>query len=151
MINLKRLKCKVTLNRKVVCSKNCLCNYVKNCVMFKFSLVSKFKGTNFNHYVQERRKDGHVLVKNGIYSLVRHPSYFGWFYWSVGTQVLLANPICLFLYAYASWKFFNTRIAYEEFHLIKFFGREYTTYQKQVSTGIPFISGYTIEGDDNLD
>lgn len=108
-------------------------------------------GTNFNHYVQERRKEGHVLVKTGIYSLVRHPSYFGWFYLSIGTQILLGNPICFLLYAGSSWKFFKTRIAYEEFHLIKFFGREYTNYQKKVSTGIPFIGGYIIDGDDNLD
>jgi hypothetical protein len=30
-------------------------------------------GTNFNHYVQETRQQGHVLVTSGIYSLIRHP------------------------------------------------------------------------------
>ena len=33
-------------------------------------------GTNFNHYVQESRQQGHFLVTNGIYSLIRHPVYF---------------------------------------------------------------------------
>lgn len=108
-------------------------------------------GTNFNHYVQERRKDDHILVKTGIYSLVRHPSYFGWFWWSIGTQVLLCNPICVVLYGISSWKFFKTRIAYEEFHLIKFFGKEYTNYQKKVWTGIPFVSGYVLYGEESLD
>ena len=41
-------------------------------------------GTNFNHYVQENRQKDHVLVTNGVYKLIRHPSYFGWFYWSIG-------------------------------------------------------------------
>jgi len=108
-------------------------------------------GTNFNHYVQERRKNDHILVKTGIYSLVRHPSYFGWFWWSIGTQVLLCNPICIVLYGISSWKFFKTRIAYEEFHLIKFFGKEYTNYQKKVWTGIPFVKGYVLYGEESLD
>lgn len=43
-------------------------------------------------------------------SYLRHPSYFGWFWWVVGTQVLLWNPLCLVGYAYVSWKFFDQRI-----------------------------------------
>jgi protein-S-isoprenylcysteine O-methyltransferase len=108
-------------------------------------------GSNFNHYVQEKRKTGHILIKSGVYSLVRHPSYFGWFYWSIGTQILLANPICTVLYAISSWKFFSTRITYEEFHLIKFFGKEYSNYQRKVSTGMPFIRGYVHYGEESLD
>lgn len=108
-------------------------------------------GTNFNHYVQDRRKTDHVLVKTGVYSFVRHPSYFGWFYWSIGTQILLANPVCTLLYAVSSWKFFKTRISYEEFHLIKFFGKEYIDFQKRVPTGIPFVKGYILYGEESLD
>lgn len=44
--------------------------------------------TNFNHIVQTEKEQNHVLVTHGIYSLCRHPSYVGWFYWSIGTQVL---------------------------------------------------------------
>ena len=43
--------------------------------------------TNFNHYVQYVKQRGHQLVTTGIYSLCRHPSYMGWFLWSIGTQV----------------------------------------------------------------
>lgn len=43
--------------------------------------------SNFNHYVQHIREEGHQLVTNGVYSIFRHPSYVGWFYWSIGTQV----------------------------------------------------------------
>ena len=46
-------------------------------------------GQNFNHYVQHVREEGHQLVTDGVYNLFRHPSYVGWFYWSVGTQVFI--------------------------------------------------------------
>lgn len=99
-------------------------------------------GRSFNHYVQEERQADHVLVTRGVYSFVRHPSYLGWFMWSVGTQVLLANPLCLIAYTIAAWKFFKSRIVYEEFYLIKFFGRQYVEYQKRVPSGVPFVKGF---------
>ena len=40
--------------------------------------------SNFSHIVQSHKKDGHVLVTGGIYSISRHPAYMGWFIWSVG-------------------------------------------------------------------
>ena len=40
--------------------------------------------SNFTHIVQYQKVKDHQLVKHGIYSISRHPSYFGWFYWSVG-------------------------------------------------------------------
>lgn len=42
---------------------------------------------NFNHCVQSEKSDNHQLVTHGVYSVCRHPSYVGWFYWSLGTQV----------------------------------------------------------------
>lgn len=51
--------------------------------------------TNFNHIVQSVREDGHQLVTHGVYALCRHPSYVGWFLWSIGTQV--RNFLCFFL------------------------------------------------------
>jgi protein-S-isoprenylcysteine O-methyltransferase len=54
-----------------------------------------------------------LLCCNNLYSICRHPSYAGWFWWSIGTQVLLGNPLCMCAYAYATWTFFNERIQYE--------------------------------------
>ena len=45
--------------------------------------------SNFNHHIQHTRKDGHVLVTHGVYKFFRHPSYVGWYSWSLGTQVCL--------------------------------------------------------------
>lgn len=97
-------------------------------------------GSNFSHTVEYRKERGHMLVTRGIYSLWRHPSYAGWFYWSMGTQIILLNPVCLIGYIVASYKFFKQRILDEELILIEFFGNDYIAYKKQVlSTGIPFL------------
>ncbi|XP_034945982.1 protein-S-isoprenylcysteine O-methyltransferase [Chelonus insularis] len=100
---------------------------------------------NFNHLVQIEKSDNHQLVTHGVYKLCRHPSYVGWFYWSLGTQLILQNPICFVAYTIASWQFFYSRVTIEEITLLNFFGQEYVKYQKEVGTGLPFISGYTIE------
>lgn len=44
-------------------------------------------GSNFHHLVRVKREEDHRLVTTGVYSVCRHPSYAGWFLWSVGTQV----------------------------------------------------------------
>lgn len=102
-------------------------------------------GSAFTHVVVRYRRVNHVLVTNGVYSLVRHPGYAGWFIWCIGTQVLLCNPICVVLYAITAWFFFKERIFYEERLLLQFFGDHYRVYQKNVPLGIPFIRGYSSE------
>ncbi len=67
-------------------------------------------GSNFNHTVQMKRSEGHVLVTSGIYAVLRHPSYFGFWWWGLGTQVVLGNGICLVGYAVVLWRFFHSRI-----------------------------------------
>lgn len=100
-------------------------------------------GQNFNHIVQGTKSKDHELVTHGVFSIVRHPSYVGWFLWSIGTQVILWNPLCSIAYAIVSWKFFADRICIEEYTLLHFFGEEYRKYQENVPfTGIPFIKGY---------
>ena len=101
-------------------------------------------GSNFTHEVAHRKRHNHELVTTGLYGWVRHPSYMGWFYWSVGTQLLLCNPVCTICYAIASWRFFKGRIYYEEQMLIAFFGQQYIEYKKTVGTGLLGISGYPI-------
>ena len=95
--------------------------------------------TNFNHYVQFAKQEGHQLVTSGIYAWTRHPSYVGWFYWSIGNQIMLCNPLCTVAFAYVSWRFFQDRIHAEEIALVHFFGEDYINYRKKVGTGIPFL------------
>ena len=103
---------------------------------------------NFNHHIQTSKSEEHQLVTTGLYSyrlmrcvicrFFRHPAYTGWFYFSIGTQVLLNNPICTLLYMGAAWYFFYDRIPYEERFLLSFFS-EYEEYRNHTHIFIPFI------------
>ncbi|KAG5984762.1 hypothetical protein E4U55_003274 [Claviceps digitariae] len=96
-------------------------------------------GTSFNHTVQTRKASSHTLVTTGVYALVRHPSYFGFFYWGLGTQLVLGNTLCFLGYAFVLWRFFRSRVRVEEDKLVEFFGDEYVRYRARVGTLIPFV------------
>jgi len=95
--------------------------------------------TNFSHLVAHHKVEGHRLVKEGVYAWFRHPSYTGFFYWAVGTQMVLQNHVCFIIFTSILWRFFYHRIRYEENRLINFFGDEYREYRKKTHTFIPFI------------
>lgn len=96
-------------------------------------------GVSFHHYVQREHSQKRPLVTWGIYKCMRHPSYFGYFWWFIGSQVLLLNPIIGCLGAYKLHQFFKNRIEYEEEFLVSFFGKEYEDYRSLTPTRIPFI------------
>jgi protein-S-isoprenylcysteine O-methyltransferase len=49
-------------------------------------------------------------VTKGVYQIARHPSYLGWYFWAVGTQVLMMNVLSTVFFIATSWFFFNNRI-----------------------------------------
>jgi len=97
-------------------------------------------GSNFTHLIAGQKTSSHQLVTHGVYRLCRHPGYLGWFLWSVSTQLVLGNPMCLAAYVLVSWKFFAGRIPGEEALLISFFGEEYEKYARAVPCGLPWMS-----------
>jgi len=96
-------------------------------------------GTNFSHVVRHTKASSHQLVTTGIYSVLRHPSYFGFFWWGIGTQLVCGNAICLVGYAVVLWRFFDRRIKGEEELLVRFFGNQYVAYTRKTWVGIPGI------------
>jgi len=86
----------------------------------------------------------------------RHPSYAGFYYWALGTQLILQNPLTFVLFTILLWRFFyyRTRGSFsfsatfvfdtdlalaEEKALVKFFGDDYIRYKRRVGTKIPFV------------
>lgn len=78
---------------------------------------------------------------------MRHKTYYGELLVLLYIQVIMINPVCVFGYALASWKFFHDRIYYEEITLLNFFGEDYISYQKKVGIGLPFIKGFVLTRD----
>ena len=67
-------------------------------------------GTNFNHTPAKMKKEGHVLVTTGVYTYLRHPSYCAFFWWAIGSQILVGNKVSLFGFGFVLWNFFKRRI-----------------------------------------
>lgn len=93
----------------------------------------------FNHYVQQQHRPQHTLVTRGVYAVLRHPLYFGFFWLVVGYQLWLGNAVLLVVCSYKLWCFFRARIEYEEIFLVNFFKEDYQRYRRHTSVGIPFI------------
>ncbi|KNZ61978.1 uncharacterized protein VP01_13299g1, partial [Puccinia sorghi] len=67
---------------------------------------------SFNHQVSTHvsKQPDHILVTHGIYRFLRHPSYFGFFWWSIGLQLFLNNSLAAVLFTNVLWSFFHRRI-----------------------------------------
>jgi protein-S-isoprenylcysteine O-methyltransferase len=97
-------------------------------------------GRAFTHLISTKRDKGHNLITGGIYGIIRHPGYCGWFLWVVGAQLLAGNPVCSVAFAIFSWMFFRERIEYEDSLLFDMFGSEYIQYRERTPfSGIPFV------------
>ncbi|KAK7285355.1 hypothetical protein RJT34_20124 [Clitoria ternatea] len=96
-------------------------------------------GKAFTHLIRTYPDDQHQLVTHGIYRYIRHPGYCGFLIWSIGTQIMLCNPLSTIGFAVVVWHFFAKRIPYEEFFLRQFFGAQYEEYAQRVVSGVPFV------------
>ncbi|EPY28495.1 hypothetical protein STCU_05085 [Strigomonas culicis] len=99
-------------------------------------------GPNFSLLIETEKRDEHVLIESGCYAVLRHPAYFGWFWRTFCSQLIVANPLCFLFHTTATWLFFKDRIPYEESLLVSddFFGEKYEAYRRGTPVGIPFIS-----------
>ncbi|MCP6758298.1 MAG: protein-S-isoprenylcysteine O-methyltransferase [Fischerella sp. CENA71] len=94
-------------------------------------------GKNWSPTLQIR--EGHTLVKYGVYRVIRHPMYTSVLLWCIAQALLLPNWIAglsglvSFTIAYA------TRIDKEEQMLLEQFGDEYETYKQQTTRLVPYL------------
>lgn len=109
-------------------------------------------GRSFHHTIQTQKRSSHVLVTHGVYRVFRHPSYVGFFYWSIASQLVLGNVISTVGYTITAWNFFLRRIAFEEESLHQLFpGDEYLSYARNTYMGIPFLKSIDFVGkNDNV-
>ena len=80
-----------------------------------------------------------ILVKNGPYSVIRHPSYLGAIIVMTGVPVLLNNRVTLFSTVVLLTLAYSIRIKNEEKVLVSIFGDNYIRYSQRVKKMIPHI------------
>ena len=97
--------------------------------------------SHFALQIEDEKRPEHKLVTHGLYSVLRHPSYFGWFWHITATQLIVGNTFCTIGFALVTWLFFRARIRSEEAILQSedFFGEQYTVYKQRTIIGIPLL------------
>lgn len=80
-----------------------------------------------------------VIIKNGLYSMIRHPGYFGVFLMWIGAGLIMRNWIVLSLLIAVQLTGYSYRINKEERMLKENFGKEYNDYMKRTKRLIPFL------------
>jgi protein-S-isoprenylcysteine O-methyltransferase Ste14 len=81
---------------------------------------------------------GHELVTDGVYGVVRHPSYLGALLAVAGWALLFRSTVGLVLAA-AAVRLAMARIAAEEALLRSHFGDEFVAYQRRTWRLVPFV------------
>jgi protein-S-isoprenylcysteine O-methyltransferase Ste14 len=83
--------------------------------------------------------EGHRVIKQGPYAIVRHPSYLGAYVTFIGIGILLGSPMST-VYAILSMGLaYVWRVSVEEQTLLATFGQEYSEYRNKVKAIIPGI------------
>lgn len=100
-------------------------------------LIIKSLGKYFT--VDVTIREGHQIKKDGVYSVLRHPSYSASLLTFLGLGLFLNNWITLFIAFIPPFLAFLYRIKIEEKALIEQFGQDYIDYKRQTKKLIPFI------------
>lgn len=100
-------------------------------------LIIKSLGKYFT--VDVTIREGHQIKKDGVYSILRHPSYSASLLTFLGLGLFLNNWISLIIAFIPPFLAFLYRIKIEEKALIEKFEQDYIDYKKQTKKLIPFI------------
>jgi protein-S-isoprenylcysteine O-methyltransferase Ste14 len=100
-----------------------------------FVLAHRDLGRNWSMILEI--KEGHSLVKSGIYRRIRHPMYAHFWIWVIAQGFLLANGLVL-VFGIISWGLlYFLRVPKEEEMMIAEFGDEYREYMRVTGRVIP--------------
>ena len=84
-------------------------------------------------------RDRHTLVTTGVYALVRHPMYSGFWLMALGQALLLPNWVAGPAGLIGFGALFFGRVAREEAMMISAFGDEYRAYMGRTARVVPWL------------
>lgn len=100
-----------------------------------WAIISLWKSFTVDVAIDENQK----LKTNGLYKLIRHPSYLGNLISFIGLGLSLNNILSFLIITILVGSAFLYRIKIEEKALSEKFGQEYDDYMKKSKKLIPFI------------
>jgi protein-S-isoprenylcysteine O-methyltransferase Ste14 len=86
-------------------------------------------------------REGHELVTEGVYRLVRHPMYASMWLWGVAQALLLQNWIAGWVSLVMFMPLYLLRVPREERMMLDEFGEEYRAYMNHTGRVIPRLGG----------
>jgi protein-S-isoprenylcysteine O-methyltransferase Ste14 len=92
-----------------------------------------------NWSVTLKVREQHVLVKSGVYRLVRHPMYSSFFLLGLAQMLLLPNWLAGASGLIGAGLLFAFRVLREERMMLETFGDEYRSYMAHTKRTIPWI------------
>jgi len=84
-------------------------------------------------------RERHTLVTTGVYALVRHPMYAGFWLMALGQALLLPNWVAGPAGLIGFGVLFFGRVAREEAMMISAFGDEYRAYMRRTARVVPWL------------
>jgi protein-S-isoprenylcysteine O-methyltransferase Ste14 len=94
-------------------------------------------GRNWSITLQMR--DEHVLVKSGVYRLIRHPMYSSFFLLGIAQFLLLPNWFAGLAGPVGAGILYGFRVRREERMMLEFFGDDYHDYMAETKRIVPWI------------
>jgi protein-S-isoprenylcysteine O-methyltransferase Ste14 len=92
-----------------------------------------------NWSVTLKVREQHVLIKSGVYRLVRHPMYLSFLLLGLAQMLLLPNWLAGACGLIGAGLFFAFRMLREERMMLESFGEEYRSYMAHTKRIIPWI------------
>lgn len=71
--------------------------------------------------------------------MIRHPYFFGLYWWTIGIQITLLNPICLVIFVFMLHDTLSQRIQLEDETLQRLYHDAWISYRAATPTWLPFI------------
>ncbi len=84
-------------------------------------------------------REGHRVVRTGVYRLIRHPMYASFWLWAIAQAFLLPNVVAALSGVAAVALLFFARVRFEEQMMIETFGEDYRRYMQQTHRIIPGV------------
>ncbi len=89
--------------------------------------------------ISVRLHEEHQLIQEGLYSLIRHPAYTGFFFINLGFITLFASALAYSVFFFVGIPALAYRIRVEEKMLGDEFGEVYQAYSRKTKRLIPFL------------